>query len=525
MGASKVVKFSGEPSRQVSTRGKILSVEQLAQEVAAIKKSGRTVIQAHGTFDLLHLGHVKHLEAAGEKADILIVTLTADKYVNKGPNRPVFNEQLRAEMMAALEVVDFVAINNHLDAVPAILAIKPDFYAKGQDYINPDGDITGKITQERDAIESVGGSIMFTQEMTFSSTELLNRNFNIYEPHLKAHLDGLRADDVMQDLMDRIESISDMKVLIVGDAIIDEYHYAIPMGKAAKENMIATRFQDREVFAGGVFASANHLASFCKQVDIITCIGERDDYLPFLREHLKPNVRLIPVMLPDRPTTRKCRYVDPNYMRKLFEVYFMDDAPLTSDIEADLNDTIAKRIREYDVVISNDFGHGMIGKSTVELLTQQSRFLAVNTQSNSANMGYNLVHKYPRADYVCIDGPEARLAVMDKISPIEEIICDALPQKIECSKFVITAGKHGCVTHERGDVAHTIPAVTKSIVDTVGAGDAFLSITAPLIAAGTPLSQAGFIGNIVGALKVAIVGHQRSVEKVDVLKAITALLK
>ena len=119
-----------------------------------------------------------------------MVTLTADAYVNKGPTALVFNEQLRAEMLGALEVVDYVAINHHLDAVPAITAIKPNFYAKGQDYMNPDKDVTGKITQEREAVERAGGRLVFTEEIMFSSTELINRNFNIYEPHVKSHLDG-----------------------------------------------------------------------------------------------------------------------------------------------------------------------------------------------------------------------------------------------------------------------------------------------------------------------------------------------
>jgi bifunctional ADP-heptose synthase (sugar kinase/adenylyltransferase) len=428
-------------------------------------------------------------------------------------------------MLAALEVVDYVAINYHMDAVPAILAIKPNFYAKGEEYTNPEGDITGKITEERNAIESVGGSIIFTGGITFSSTELLNRNFNLYEPHLRTHLDGLRVNDGMESLTRIIEGIKSTKVLLVGDAIIDEYQYVLPMAKAPKENMIATRYQDTEIFAGGVFASANHLASFCDEVEVITCLGGRDDYREMIRDKLKPNVKLTYITRPDAPTTRKRRFVDPSYMRKLFEVYFMDDEPLTRGPEKELNDAIASRIRHYDVVIANDFGHGMIGRSTVDLLTTKSRFLAVNTQSNAANIGYNLIHKYPRADYVCIDAPEARLAVTDKINPIEEVIGKLLPQKIACSKFIVTHGKHGCITHERGDIVHTIPAVTKTVVDTVGAGDAFLAVTSPMVAGGAPLHEVGFIGNIIGALKVAIVGHQRAVEKVDVLKSIKALLK
>jgi len=525
MTALQQLKTEEAPVMVRNKRDKIVTVEALAEIVQGLKKSGKKVVQAHGAFDLLHLGHVKHLESARNRGDVLVVTITADKFVNKGPNRPVFTEHLRAEMLAALEIVDWVAINYHLDAVPAIRIIQPSFYAKGQDYINPEGDVTGKITAERQAIESVGGAIFFTEEITFSSTELINRNLNIYEPHLRAHLDGLRSTCGLDALNKLIDSVKDYSVLLIGDAIIDEYQYVLPMGKSAKENMIATRYQDYEQFAGGVFAAANHVASFCRHVEVITCLGDKEDYGALIRNSLKPNVTLTPIIRTEAPTTRKQRFVDPSYMRKLFEVYYMDDEPLNPHVEERLNRTLHKRIKEFDVVIATDFGHGMIGASTVDILSEEAKFLAVNTQSNSANMGYNLIHKYPRADFVCIDAPEARLAVTDKVSPIEEIISMGLPTRIDCSKFIITHGKYGCVTHEPGDVVHTIPAVTRSVVDTVGAGDAFLSVTAPLVASGAPLNQIGFIGNVVGALKVAIVGHQKSVEKVAVLKSLMALLK
>ena len=155
---------------------------------------GRTVVQAHGTFDLLHLGHVRHLEAARKLGDVLVVTVTADRFVNKGPGRPVFNAELRAEMLATLEYVDWVAINDAADAVSAIEHIRPSIYIKGQDYQNPHGDITGKITLERDAVEAHGGRIHFTDEVTFSSTELINRHLNVFEPHIREHLDTLRRE-------------------------------------------------------------------------------------------------------------------------------------------------------------------------------------------------------------------------------------------------------------------------------------------------------------------------------------------
>src|SRR5262245_53024663 len=151
------------------TKSKVLTIAELAAWTQKFREDGRTVVQAHGTFDLLHLGHVRHLEAARTLGDILVVTITADRYVNKGPGRPVFTEALRAELPAYLHFVTFVAISEASDAISAIEAIKPTIYAKGNDYQNPDGDVTGKITLEREAVEARGGSIRFTDEITFSS--------------------------------------------------------------------------------------------------------------------------------------------------------------------------------------------------------------------------------------------------------------------------------------------------------------------------------------------------------------------
>jgi rfaE bifunctional protein nucleotidyltransferase chain/domain len=160
-------------------RDKVVGLPELARVCNRVKGAGQTVVHAHGTFDLLHIGHVRHLEAAHKLGDVLIVTLTADRFVNKGPGRPVFAAEMRAEMLANLENVDWVAINEAADAVRAIEHIRPSIYVKGQDYRNPQGEIARNITLERAAVESHGGRIHFTDEVTFSSTELINRALGI----------------------------------------------------------------------------------------------------------------------------------------------------------------------------------------------------------------------------------------------------------------------------------------------------------------------------------------------------------
>jgi sugar/nucleoside kinase (ribokinase family) len=284
--------------------------------------------------------------------------------------------------------------------------------------------------------------------------------------------------------------------------------------------MIATQFESREVFAGGVIAAANHVADFCAEVEIITVIGDSDEDEELIRSSVKPNVKLSIVRQANRPTTRKIRFVESGYMRKLFEVYQMDDAPTEA-----LDALVADRAGRYDVTIAADFGHGAIVPSTIALLDENSRFLAVNTQSNSANAGYNLITKYPRADYICIDTPEARLAMSDRFTSIDRLVKEQLARRVPCEKIVVTQGSKGCLVYARGQGTRHIPVFTKTVVDTVGAGDAFLAVTSPLVAAGGDMELVGFVGNAVGAIKVGIVGHRTSVEKIPLLKYLTTLLK
>jgi len=506
-------------------RHKLKTLDELAAVADTARGKGLKVVLAHGVFDLVHMGHVRHLEAARREGDVLIVTTTADHLVNKGPGRPIFSQNLRAEMLAALEYVDWVGINQAASAETVLEVVRPDVYVKGADYENPDDDITGNIAKERDVVEGHGGRIVFTRDISFSSSELINKYLDIYDRPLRDYLDGRRNSGAAGKIMELIESVKDYRVLLVGDAIIDEYQYVQAMAKAPKENMIATRSLDCEMFAGGVFAAANHVANFCAEVEIVTVLGGKESHEDFVRGKLKPNVKLTPIYRDDVPTTRKCRFIDEGYVRKLFEVYYFDDSPPAPALEKATTKAITERARDFDLVIATDFGHGMLTAPAIGALTEKSRFLAVNTQTNSANLGYNLITKYKQADFICVDAPEAQLASGDRFSDIETIVAKHLSKRIECDKFIVTHGQEGCVTFEPGVGSVRIPAFTQTVVDTVGAGDAFLAVSAPLAAAGGPMELVGFVGNAAGAMKVSIVGHRRSIEKVPLIRYITTLLK
>jgi rfaE bifunctional protein nucleotidyltransferase chain/domain len=516
---------SSTPSAPLPAHAKIKTIEELGEIAKTAQSQGRSVALCHGVFDLVHLGHIRHIQAARNEGDVVMVTITADRYVNKGPGRPIFPENMRAEMLASLANVDWVGINRTTSAEPVLDTVRPDIYVKGSDYENPDDDITGKIKSERDVVERHGGRIVFTRDVTFSSSSLVNRYFDIYDPPLRDYLQQVRETGGAERLLKLIDSVQDMHVVLVGDTIIDEYQYVSALGKPSKENIVATLFRNREQFAGGVIAAANHVASFCKSVEIVTVLGGDDYPKGFIEAHLRPNVKLTPIRVDGRPTTRKLRFVELGYLHKLFEVYTMNDTPFGEAERAEIDRVTKERVSGADVVIATDFGHGMIAPSTIDALIANSKFLAVNAQSNGGNFGYNLVTRYPKADYICIDAPEARLATADKFSDIAAVIEKQLHGRIDCDNIIVTHGSFGCYPFSVKTGVARVPAFTKTVVDTVGAGDAFLTITAPLVAAGGDITDVAFVGNAAGAIKVGIVGHRSSVEKVPLVKFITALLK
>ena len=258
-------------------------------------------------------------------------------------------------------------------------------------------------------------------------------------------------------------------------------------------------------------------------------LGGMNPHEDLVRASLHDRVGLKVIMAEDRPTVRKRRFVMEHVgespISKLFEVYYMDDKPLPDARRVELSAILAKAADDYDLVVVCDFGHGMLDREAVETLTNLPTFLAVNAQTNAGNMGYNHVSRYRRADFVCIDEPEARIVASSKHEPIGDLIIGDLVERIDCGRVIVTIGRRGCVHWSAEDGLMETPGFGHSPIDTMGSGDAFLAITAPLLANGASMQDAAFIGNVVGGIKVGVVGHRRAVDKASVKKAITGIMK
>ncbi len=506
------------------TDAKILSLANLGKALDAHRASGRSIIHCHGVFDLLHIGHIKHLEAASELGDILVVTTTPDRFVNKGPHRPAFPERLRAEALASLACVDYVAINEWPTAVETIKIVRPTLFVKGMARDEGKRDHTNAINDEEQAVLSVGGKLHLTDEETFSASTLINQFMEVFPPKTKDFLDRFRAQQPPEQVVAHLQAIRKKKVLVIGESIVDEYQFCGVLGKSGKEPVLAALLNRTEQYAGGVLAIANHVANFCDEVGLISALGAVDSREDFIRSKLLGNVRAEFIHLPGAPTIVKRRFLEEYLSAKLFEVYEMRNEKLSAAMEQEFLAKLEVALPNYDVVIVADYGHGLLTERAVHLICAKAKFLAVNTQVNAGNRGFNLISKYPRADFVSLGEPEVRLDARKMTEDLSAIIRTAAA-RIGSKYFLVTRGSSGCsCCDERQNIAD-VPAFAIRVVDRVGAGDAVLAVTSPCAALGVPAETLGFIANVVGAEACMIMGHRSFIEPTGLFRHITSLMK
>ncbi len=499
------------------------SIEELAPVMERLRKENRRIVHCHGVFDLLHVGHIRHLEQAKQLGDVLVVTLTPDRFVNKGAGRPAFSEALRAEVLGSLSCVDYVAINRWPTAIEPINLLKPNIFAKGSEFRNLD-DTIGHVAKEREAVHGVGGEIAFTEDITFSSSALINQYMSQFPPHVQTYLTEFASRYSAEEVLRHIRAADGKKVLVIGETIIDEYSYCEAIGKSGKEPVLATKSLSTEKFGGGVLACANHAASFCEQVDVLTFLGEGGDQEEFVRKSLKSNITPIILYKKDSPTIVKKRFVEQYLSQKLFEVYKINDTPLADKDDEEFCDLLQNILPKYDVVIVADYGHGMLSPRAIGTIAAHAKFLAVNTQSNAGNHGFNMISKYPRADYVCLAQREFALETRTQRMSPEEMV-QHVAGELDCDHIMMTMGKHGSMFYTSPQEFKQVPAFATQVVDRVGAGDAVLCVTALCVAMKAPAEVIAFLGNVVGAEAVTIMGNKRSIERIPLYRHVECLLK
>jgi bifunctional ADP-heptose synthase (sugar kinase/adenylyltransferase) len=295
------------------------------------------------------------------------------------------------------------------------------------------------------------------------------------------------------------------------------------MGKSPKAQLIVNKYITHEVFAGGAFAIANHVGGVCGKVQLVTLLGREDSREDFVSDNLKSNVSTKFFYRDDGPSIVKRRYISQRHKQKIFEINHINDNNISEELESEVADYIKSVVHEYDLILVSDFGHGFITDNLIEKIEEFPVKLAVNAQTNGANAGYNLITKYKNTHFICLDAPEARLATQEKHAEIE-YVARKLLNEINTDYLIVTVGGEGSICVNRQGGINQTPAFATKVVDAIGAGDAFFSLSSLCFALGMPMDLVSFFGNAIGALSVQIMGNKRPVEGYEIKEFIHTIL-
>ena len=485
-----------------------------------LRSEGKKIAHCHGVFDLVHPGHMEHFKEAAKMGDILVVSVTSDKYVRKGPGRPFFSNEIRINFLCAIEYIDYVILSEGYTADDVIEVVRPNYWVKGEEYRNPANDTTHAQASEVALVRKYGGDIRFTSGFRSSSSFLLNKSLASFSDELMEYLIKLKERYSLVNVEKACDMFSKLSVLVIGDVIIDQYIYCAPPRGMTKDTGHSTRILSRESSLGGSIAVARHIAAFCDKVDLISIIGSEKDVLEKIKDELSHKVGNRLISAKDYYTIIKTKYIVRNEKRqelnKLFSVNNIQiPAHIPVEARKQFTEFIENNVSSYDLVVVCDYGHGLIEEETINLVENKSKLLSVNCQTNATNYGLNLITKYKRADFFSLDQNELKLAMHnDSIDEAENL--RRLKKKIGAKAGWLTRGSQGAFGIS--DKVIDCPAVSTIVKDTIGAGDAFFSLASLAASVGSDIEFSTFMGNVGGALGANIIGNTRSLEKNDVLK-------
>jgi cytidyltransferase-like protein len=467
---------------RVHQRDKIVTIAELRGIRERLRD--RRIIHCHGSFDLVHPGHLSHFEEARALGDLLVVTLTGDRHITK-KRSVTFSEDQRARQVAGLEIVDYVAVIQEPTALSAIEALQPDVYVKGPEYADLTLDKSRSIYHEMRVLERYGGRMHFTAGETFSSTKLSH--------FLLAAPDGAQRDPLLRNDRIRFKDISSLgftldqlkqflaraaplRVCVIGETIVDEWVDVTLTNLSTQSRCVAGLETARVKQIGGAGIIARHLANFVSEVHCFTN-GPAADAPPNLHQTALAEGELV-----------ETRFVDSETGRPVFKSKSMTLADARWDR--------LPRFDEYEVVLIADYGHGLLDASALNrrIAERQHASVAAMAQVNSSNYGYNLPIKYVGADYCSLNRTEAELCLHERQLPLEELV-ERAARLLRCDSVSVTDGDHGVVVAQNG-ARFALPSLSVSVVDTIGCGDAYFALSSLAVRLNLPASLVALVGSI-----------------------------
>ena len=501
----------------MSYEDKIKSREELKGIIDKEKAAGKTIVQCHGCFDIVHPGHIRYLRFASEQGNILVVSISADHVVNKGYDRPYVPQDLRAENLAVLEFVDYVCIDDGTSAEEILTLFKPDIYIKGKEF---EHDYTGRIGRERRLVESYGGKVVFSSgDVVYSSTYIIeNQRDKINIDDEKLELLCKRNNIYEEKLLQMLDDFKNRKILVIGDTIVDEYIYCDALGMAKEEPMLTVSPKKTEVFLGGAAIVASHAKNLGGQITFVTVLGD-DERGNYVKKELNDRGIEAEIFIDQsRPTSLKQRYIAED--KKLFKVNHLKDHEIDNQMEQEIFELISKNMTDFDGIIISDFCCGLMTPFLIQNLSNLGREHDVKIVADAS--GERLLPNVTKFREITLTTPtekEARLALCDTQSGITQIVEQLL--KITDNDYIaITVGERGMVVYDKVPieggafdwntgrlVAEYFPPFSRNIVDSMGAGDAALAGFALSLPSGASIMESAYIASSLAAVAVNRMGN------------------
>jgi rfaE bifunctional protein kinase chain/domain len=500
---------------------KIRTAEQIREAVGRRPRK-KKVIMCHGTFDVVHPGHVRHLIYAKTKADVLIASLTADLHIMKGNMRPYVPEDLRAINLAALEMVDYVLIDRDATPLNNLALIQPDYFAKGYEYTA--GEVHPKTQEEIKVLESYGGEILFTPgDIVYSSSALIElAPPNIAVEKVMLLMQGENVS--FGDLRDAVGKLKGIRAHVVGDTIVDSYTYTSMIGGMTKTPTMSVRFEKKTDFVGGAGVVAKHLRAAGAEVTFSTVLGN-DHYKSFVLDDLRTcGVHCLPIIDETRPTTNKNAIVAEGY--RLLKVDTLDNRSISDKVVSQLRRQIGET--RSDAVVFSDFRHGIFNRSTIPQLTSaipQNIFRVADSQVASR---WGNILEFEGFDLITPNEREARFALGDQDSVVRPLALE-LHRRSKCKTVILKCGDRGLITYRSDSPTDfraffTLESFADRVIDAVGAGDALLAYATLAMIATRNDVVASILGNMAAGIECEHEGNV-PVTPEQVLKKIDAVQK
>lgn len=450
---------------------KIKTVEQLCAIIGQRPRQ-KKVIMCHGTFDVVHPGHVRHLLYAKTKGDILVASLTADEHIKKANFRPYVPEDLRAINLAALEVVDYVIIDRESTPLRNLGIIQPDFFAKGYEYTS--GEVNPKTQEEMSVLEAYGGEVIFTPgDIVYSSSALIE----LAPPRIATEklMTLMEAEGVsFDDLSRALEKFKGIKVHVVGDTIVDSYTYCNMIGGMTKTPTMSVLFQKKVDYVGGAAVVAKHLKAAGADVTFSTILGN-DALRGFVLDDLKNAGVIVKHIVDDtRPTTNKNAIVAEGY--RLLKVDTLDNRAISAKHVEQLRRHIGES--GANAVVFSDFRHGIFNRHTIPELISAIPAGAFRVADSQVASRWGNILEFQGFDLITPNEREARFALGDQDSVIRPLALE-LHRRSACKTLILKLGERGSITYRSNSEDYraffAIDSFVEQVVDAVGAGDAMLA--------------------------------------------------